>query len=315
MSEREKDEQNDSEKKYISSTTSHPSEWEVIQRARRDEPDGPKKVDLESPDGRRITFKIPEEVDEKDQNEFLVKKLANYSNQPETEFLTEGSISDLEGRKELIDSQLERLDELISEVESEKSDIGNIKQEAETLEQEVRDLKNLGSDLVEGVASASLGEQFEKRKQELEGTLRYWKAGSLASILFLISVSGLIYQDLSAGTGDDISLFLSKIVLILPASVLVWFTVSNYNRQKRLMHEYEFKKNVALSLMGFREMLENEVSDSDEEVITQFIVDTLQTVYSNPQENISQADSEESPDKATLGTQTALLDLVRKSGK
>lgn len=229
-------------------------------------------------------------------------------------------LSDLQEQQRQINDRREELNRLINKTsEKEKKidealgDLENKKSEIDETVEEAKDLKETASNLVKGEASASLGEEFKQRKEELRETLRYWKAASTASILLLLASSLLIYLDVSSGGGSGLAL-LSKVAIILPISVSVWFTVSNYSQQKKLMNEYEFKANMALSLMGFREILKEDLPEDQQEKVGEFITDTMDKIYSNPYENIQ--GSEQQPDNVPLtGGQGSLAKLIQSLGK
>jgi hypothetical protein len=223
-------------------------------------------------------------------------------------------INQIEDRLARLDEKESEVEEMLTQLSSERKKLGETQQEVEELKQDVEDLRDLGSDLVKGEASESLGEQFQKRKNTLENSLWKWTVASLVSIAILIGASAYIYTDISSMSSESPIIFLSKAVLILPVSVAVWFSVSNYSQQKKLMHEYEFKKNVALSLMGFKEILEEEIPDENQEEVANFIMETLNTVYSNPQQNVDGLGDRNSQHSPLPAGQGALAELIRRGG-
>jgi prefoldin subunit 5 len=187
---------------------------------------------------------------------------------------SETLLDQLESEYEKIEKKQESLEESLNQVE-----------EAET---QVEDLEETARGLLEKSTSAALGDQFADRKSELESNLVYWKAGSIGTIILLVVASGGIYADI-VFNGSNFSTNLSKALLIVPISVAVWFSVSNYTRQKRLMEEYEFKARMALSLSGFREVLQNDTTNDNDELVAEFVVDTMERIYTNPQQNVRSA--------------------------
>jgi len=289
-------------------TRNQPSEWEnvrdIVDNSYRD-----KDLNDENSDSRRSKIKEFQEKYGSGQmttgefNDFLLSL-----EESESEALSEDVIRSQLRRVEELESRLEAE---LTEIEEEQQEISEARQQTEQLNEDVEELRDLTSDLVKGVASESLGKQFQKRKQELEGNLKYWKAASILSILLLMGASGVIYQDITSTSGDGL-VFLSKVALIIPISVAVWFSVSNYTQQKRLMNEYEFKKNVALSLMGFREMLSEEVSDENQEMVAEFIMETLNKVYSNPQKNIANTGSDQNQASTAPGSTGVVSSLLNR---
>lgn len=56
------------------------------------------------------------------------------------------------------------------------------------------------------------------------------------------------------------------------------------------MEEYEFRARMALSLEGFREILRDERVSDDSEIVAEFVRDTMERIYLNPQENALNVD-------------------------
>jgi len=171
------------------------------------------------------------------------------------------------------------------EIDDKLDDLEEKQEKIESKEEKIEQLEESAEGLLERTTSSALGEQFADRKSELEETLKYWKYGSVMSILALIAVAGGMYYDISTSQAS-LNYNLSKIVLVIPISVAVWFTVSNYRRQKRLAEEYEFKARMALSLSGFRQVLKQDEVSEDSEVVANFVKETMEKIYSNPQKNV-----------------------------
>jgi myosin heavy subunit len=212
------------------------------------------------------------------------------------------------------DTFQQELEEVRSEREHLQKEVNEFKdrQDAvEDLQSEVESLKEEASDLLQETVSGELAAEFENRKQDLQNTLRWWKGASVVSIILLIGFAIWIYFDITASEAATYGLF-SKVALILPVSVMVWFSVSNYNRQKRLMHEYEFKKNIAVSMPGFRERLESLTSEDDQELVAAAVLQTMDKIYTNPQE-VTDGQSDQTPQVANeTGTIGSLLQRGKK---
>lgn len=214
----------------------------------------------------------------------------------------------LDQRSQAIGDLKEHHRTLVEEYENELNKIQTKRRDAEEIEEKLSNLEETASDLLDKTTSSALGEEFSDRKEEMERPLLLWKVASAASIGLLLLVSGIIYMDIGV-SNTSTSINIAKIALLLPISVAVWFCVSNYNRQKKLMEEYEFKSRMAVSLVGFREVLNTEVEENNNEEVIEFMTNTMDKIHSNPQENIDEVDANNEDPRST---QTALLDLIRK---
>lgn len=181
-------------------------------------------------------------------------------------------------------------------------------------QEKIKTLERRAENLIERTVGGALGKEFKDRKEELRESLKWWKGASVISIIFLIGSSVFIYFDLIS-LQTTVASSLAKITLIIPLSVAVWFSVSNYNRQKRLMEEYEFKARVAFSLDGYREVLKEDVNNDDNEIVAEFVSSTMEKIYSNPHNNMYSSQNEAPQQEPSSTAQSALINLMNRMGK
>ena len=168
----------------------------------------------------------------------------------------------------------ERMDRIESRIENLGDEVGNInsiledenlkekKQEFEklleknkNLEDDAEQLANKLSESMNMEISDSLGGDFEQRKSDIDDSLQTWKWLTGGSIVLLIVASGIIYWDIATSASSGSLNILSKVALILPISVAVWFTSNNYRRERMLKEEYAFKSTLSRSMDGFRKIV------------------------------------------------------------
>lgn len=192
-----------------------------------------------------------------------------------------------------------RGENIIDELDKERNEIQESKKE-------LRELQDTAKGLLEKSTGTALGHQFADRKNEMERPLSYWKIAASLSIIVLIGASGGIFYNITQ-TSASLSTNISKVALLLPISVAVWFTISNYSRQKKLMEEYEFKSRIALSLEGFKEKLDSETTSENEDMKVAFLINAMENIQTNPQKNILE-DSEDGEN--SVSNQTALIEYI-----
>lgn len=220
--------------------------------------------------------------------------------------------TDIEQQLSKVEQKELALSETLNEIEQKKEEISKTHGELEDVKDKADNLADLTSDMAQGQASKSLGKHFSDRQKSLKRSAKFWMTVSFISILGLIITSFAIYRDISVQDAASV-VVLSKIALLLPVSVAVWFSVSNYNHGKDLMREYEFKANMALTLMGFREILINDMPDENQDVVGEVVVDTMDKIYSNPMENVNpDKNNQENP---LTGIQRPLTDLLNQLTK
>ena len=218
--------------------------------------------------------------------------------------------------------QLQELEKRLNQKETELTqiikEISNRKEEIEDARTEAENLEAIRSQLVQWEAGDAIGGQFKERKKELRKSLWGWLFGSLVSIAILLGFSFMLYKDISNASNQGTTV-LSKITLLLPVSIVVWFFVTNYSRQKQLMREYEFKESMAISFRGFLEMLREDMSEEERPQIGEFVVNTMDRIYSNPQENLSQSQQSgnQNQNQSQTGplSQGAVAQILNRLGK
>lgn len=205
---------------------------------------------------------------------------AEKARREEREENVEELVSELRQQREELQDRISRADELEEDISATKEEIDRLREDT--------------SQLVKERVGEALGEEFEKQSEKLEQSMTFWMRTSWVTIVILLATSALIYIDITTGGQSNVTV-LSKIALLIPISVAVWFSVSNYSRQRKMMQEYEFKSNIAASLRPFKEMVDD---NSEDELVAEFIVETVNKVYSDPLQNIGEANGE------TQGNQT-----------
>lgn len=264
-------------------------------------------------------FKLAEELIDSIDEDIIKEADISISSQKQLEdfiYEIERKMNEMEQKQEQLKNLENRLNQKEDKINQVFEEVANRKEEIEEAQSEAKELKNIHSQLAQWKAGETIGGQFERRKQELKKSLRLWLGGSLVSIAILLGFSYTIYADISTGNGQS-NILISKITLLLPASVAVWFFVTNYSRQKRLMREYEFKESMAVSFRGFLEMLREDMSEEERPQIGEFVVDTMNRIYSNPQENVLQSEEPNNQNQDQNGplSQGAVAQILNRLGK
>ena len=84
------------------------------------------------------------------------------------------------------------------------------------------------------------------------------------------------------------------------------------------MEEYEFKANIALSLLGFREVLREEIPEEEQEKVGEFVIQTLDKIYQNPMAKNSDQSAENSNSQDNMiytGSAQTLVDTINRLRK
>lgn len=130
-------------------------------------------------------------------------------------------------------------------------------------------------DLIGREVGSSLFETFKQRKNEISGSIAFWKwsvlvaAGmSLAWIFFLFGIS-------------DVSSMPWQIVLInsvksIPVIGLLLFAIAQYSKERNFQEEYAFKSAVALTINSYANQLDDKLNRD------KLVMESVGAVYLSP---------------------------------
>jgi hypothetical protein len=241
----------------------------------------------------------------------LKSQNANLTNDIAEQNLSFNEICDVTNKNyDKLVSEAEEIDKFYSQLKTEKKELAKINSELNTLVKKYDVMCINVNELVNKAMGGRLGKDFGERKKELVSSERNWRIASTVAIILLFLAAGVVLFELVIGTGDS-SVLISRLSLLIPASVAVWFTSSNHNRERKLLEDYAFKAIIALTLNPYRDVLKEELPEDDQNIVCNFIVETIQKLYSSPLENISKHNSKENE----LSMVENVVNLVNKMPK
>lgn len=148
-------------------------------------------------------------------------------------------------------------------------------------------LEGIEKDIVDKLSKAtgvSLFHAFEKRQEQIKG---HWVWLAIAA-----GVLGLVIYLTSAfvnGNTTPNAAFYIKLTLGLPAVVFAGFALQQYGKERRLKEEYAFKSSISLSLVAYREVVEQAVatlSPEDKAKFADFLVKSIGVIFDSPTERV-----------------------------
>lgn len=205
--------------------------------------------------------------------------------------------------EELLDSL--RAD--IKSLDNKRDNLHTSRQKVESVQSKINNIRDALASVVEEELDSKIVKEFQSRRNELNTSLFWWKIWTGLSIGILFLTSGYIYWDISPSDTTG-TIAISKILLLLPVLVFVWFSINQYNKHKILIEQYEFKTSMADSLMGFREVLRQDFPDDKQERVGEFVIDSVNTIYENPTNEID--DESTGIDDSNIPKSNA--DMIRK---
>ena len=178
------------------------------------------------------------------------------------------------------------INEFVDTINTQEVKLAKAAEETNNLINGNKELDKKARDLLGLAVGSALGKTFNERKEDLKKSERYWNIATFCSMGLLLIAAVLVYIELYNGVAGN-TVAASKISLLIPVSAAVWFTASNHNRERKLLEEYAFKSSISLSLDSYRKVLSEELLDDDGEKISNFLINSIEKIYSSPLENIS----------------------------
>jgi len=182
---------------------------------------------------------------------------------------------------------LKKTDQINDYEERLKTSLLEVEDRSEQLDEQQDDINDLSdqiSDLLNGAIAASLDRNFTDQKEELESSVKFWKWSTFVAIGVLIGFAVYIFQDITQVSEFGVGT-VSRMTLLIPALIGVWFTSKNYSRQRKLMEQYAFKATLAQTLEPSRDVLESQLtSDGSDEQLAKFMVTSMGQIFQNPSE-------------------------------
>jgi len=160
---------------------------------------------------------------------------------------------------------------------------------------------NYLDELIGREVGASLFETFKQRKIELNPSLKFWRwvVMIMGVLTFIIVIA--IFTNFFTLFGDIPSKFTWEIIAVntlktVPFFFLLYYSISQYNKERNFQEEYAFKSASALTIKAYSDILLNEENKD------QLILKAVYNIYKSPlTQNIKNANKDINNIKDLLG--------------
>ncbi len=136
-------------------------------------------------------------------------------------------------------------------------------------------------DALQKATGVSLFHSFQERRNQIANGKWIW-----AILAAVFGIGTIIWVSVLAYTCNAIAPALYfKLAVALPITLIVWFCIAQYNRERRLEEEYAFKSNISLSLVPYRDLVEEVLSKQGEaarDKYAEFVIDSVGKVFTAP---------------------------------
>ena len=207
------------------------------------------------------------------------------SKQLDIEKITVDLTSEHKRQLKEIDESKAKLDEYNLEINSNRQNFTNLYEEIESKKSFFDERNQILTDLIGREVSVSLSKSFEERVTKLGTSVSLWRWIVLAVAITNLSV--IIFFYYYNPPTDIWQRITGSALKAVPALFLLYYAISQYNKERNFQETYAFKSAVALTLMAYRDQLASEEKKED------FIIEAVRNIYIPPEINQSKADSKD----------------------
>jgi hypothetical protein len=178
-------------------------------------------------------------------------------------------------QKEHSDTKI-KIDEIIANFEKQRETIDRNLNDIDTNKTELDKTKKDIDKLLGEAVGVSLFETFNKRKEALNKPVSRWfwaVVVTLILVLFYILVLLHLFVEDEGLWWEKLSI---NILRSIPAFIISYFTIHQYNKERNYQEEYAFKSAVALTIEAYSRIL-TDVNNKDK-----LIMEAVANIYQNP---------------------------------
>ncbi|MDI6804762.1 MAG: hypothetical protein QME58_13135 [Bacteroidota bacterium] len=148
-------------------------------------------------------------------------------------------------------------------------------------------------DKIQKATGFSLFHSFQTRQHELAGSKKFWVWALVGLVAASWGVSILV---ITTTTNFDVAFF-GKLSMTLPLIYAIVFCTVQYGRERKLEEEYAFKSNISISLVPYKELVEelvNAQQPGEREKFTAFVIDAITKVFTSPTDKVFDSEHKQS---------------------
>lgn len=177
--------------------------------------------------------------------------------------------------QEKVDSTLKDFSEKLESAVLAKKDVEDAVCVIKEKEEYFNERNKYLDDLIGREVGSSLFETFKQRKNEISGSIAFWKWSVL-----LVTIATILWVFFLFGN-KDVSAMSWQLVLIntiksIPVVGLLLFTISQYTKERNFQEEYAFKSAVALTINSYANQLDDKANKD------RLVMESVSTIYRSP---------------------------------
>lgn len=144
----------------------------------------------------------------------------------------------------------------------------------------IKDKQKEINDLTGFAAGVSLFHTFKERKKELQTPVDFWRWAVVVMAASVVVIVGLLFYFNPSTTvnGTSWGIFGLNTLKSLPAIILLYFAIRQYNKERTFQEEYAFKSSVALTINAFADKITTDGKTGKDALI----MNSVAKVYETP---------------------------------
>ncbi|WP_044207288.1 hypothetical protein [Flammeovirga sp. OC4] len=249
------------------------------------------------------------------------EEFANYADESQRKidklsYQSEASFKTIESLIEDIESTKKDLNQSVTQAHVTKNEYtkvaGKLVSTIKTLESNNEEVKRLLNLIVED----KLHEKFSQRVIDINKTLDQWRiAIYITGIVALVFIYMVFYQLTENVVSVDPLLLISTTLKTIPAIYILYYCISQYNKERNIKEEYAFKASVAYSLSHYAELLKDDSSKS------KMLLESINKIHNAPyvsrdtKDNVSVLDTAKDVITKVADIQKTATNMVTNNGQ
>ena len=128
------------------------------------------------------------------------------------------------------------------------------------------------------IADGTLNHSFNRRKQEVTDSIRWWGFWTILSLLVLIAWIFIVFTYFSAQTSNEWVNVIINSVKSSPLAFVFGYALAQLSKERLIKEEYAYREAVALTLTAYLEQLDGEENSDKKNLLLQ----TVEKLYTKP---------------------------------
>lgn len=145
-------------------------------------------------------------------------------------------------------------------------------------------IKNQVQEVANLVIDTGFGNSFQNRAKALLENYKLWRWIFFISVILLSVFLYFLFKDKDPNLIPEAKVIIFRVALTSPLLFLIWFSASQYGKERDLNEKYEFKAVTAAAVRNHTKFLKDEFvsNGGDSRLAENFAISVFKTIYKEP---------------------------------